>query len=279
MAREFPAIAPSIEWTAHTDVGRVRKNNEDAFLCLEFDSNEVRYLGKTGSTSLQSVDCVFAVSDGMGGANAGEFASRIAVDQITRLLPRTFSQKATGLSAGFSDILTELIGGIHRTITNMGRSYEECGGMGATLSLCWLTPGWMFYAHIGDTRIYYMDAASGQLRQVTQDDTHVGWLLRSGRINEREARSHPRKNALSKALGAGHQFVDPQVGAIGYESGDAFFLCTDGVVDGLSDRQITRIVFDPETAEAQLPEAPRVVKAAVEQSGRDNTTAMWIKVM
>ena len=66
----------------------------------------------------------------------------------------------------------------------------------------------------------------------------MGWLFRNGKINEREARTHPRRNLLQKALGAGHQFVDPQVGAVAYEPGDRFLLCTDGLVDGLYDEQL-----------------------------------------
>src|SRR5688500_8895765 len=77
-------------WSGITDRGRVRENNEDSFLALNFDGHEVRYLGKTGSSSVADADFVFAVSDGMGGAKSGEFASRIAVDRITRLLPRSF---------------------------------------------------------------------------------------------------------------------------------------------------------------------------------------------
>ena len=91
--------------------------------------------------------------------------------------------------------------------------------MGATLSLGWFTPEWMYFAHLGDSRIYYLPAAGG-ITQVSHDHSHVGWLRRQGKINEREARTHPRRNALNQALGAGHQFIDPQVGAVGHLPGD-----------------------------------------------------------
>lgn len=269
--------ARTIRWWGHTDTGKVRKNNEDSFLCLQFDAQEVRYLGKIGEDSLEARDYVFAVSDGMGGAQAGEFASRIAVEKITRLLPRSFRHGAAGLNPGWQDVLIELFAEIHKALLYLGESYVECSGMGATLTLCWFTPGWMYYGHIGDTRLYYLAAAATELKQLSLDDTHVGWLRRQGKLTEREARSHPRRTALAKAVGAGHQFATPQLGAVGYTAGDAFFLCSDGVSDGLFDRQIYRELREPEPREADLPAAQRVVMKAVEQSGKDNTTALFLE--
>src|SRR5437016_10029814 len=85
---------PSLKWSGWTDVGRVRKNNEDSFLGLQFDAREVHRLGKFGEASTEKMDFTFAVSDGMGGAQAGEFASRIAVEKITTLKPRAFKHAA-----------------------------------------------------------------------------------------------------------------------------------------------------------------------------------------
>ena len=101
------------------------------------------------------------------------------------------------------------------------------------MSLCWFAPGRMYFGHIGDSRIYYLSRQSGAMLQLSNDDTYVGWLLRNGKISEREARSHPRRNLLQKALGGGNQFVSPQVGAVAYEPGDVFLLCSDGLIEGL----------------------------------------------
>ena len=273
-----PTAARHLHWFGHTDRGKVRANNEDSFLGMRFDAQEIHHLGKLGDASTATADFAFAVSDGMGGAKSGEFASRIAIEKITRLLPRSFKQSALGLDAGHDDVLTELFQQIHRAILFLGESYDECSGMGATLSLCWFTPGWMHFAHIGDSRIYYLPAGENTIRQVSHDDTHVGWLFRKGEINEREARNHPRRNILQKALGAGHQFVDPQLGTISCEPGDIFLLCTDGVTDGLFDEQILERLRHPDPAEAGLNPALRLVNASLERSGRDNTTALVIEV-
>ena len=268
-----------LRWHGHTDRGRVRPNNEDSFLCLQFDAQEVRYLGKIGDAPNVGNDFVFAVSDGMGGAMAGEFASRVTVEKVMRLMPRAFKQSATGLGSSYSDVLEELFDQIHRALTFVGYSYEETAGMGATLSLCWFTSGWMYFAHLGDSRVYYLPAQGGGIRQLSHDDTHVGWLFRNGKLNEREARNHPRRNVLQKALGAGNQFVDPQVGAVAYEPGDRFLLCTDGLVDGLFDQQLLEFATAGATPTDSRNVAHRLVAEAVERSGRDNTTALLIEVL
>lgn len=262
----------TLQWSGLTSRGRFRKNNEDAFLALSFDGRDVAYLGKTGEGSLEAHDYVFAVSDGMGGAAAGEFASRIAVEKITRLLPRSFRAAAAGLSAGFADILQELFDEIHHALLFLGSSYEECAGMGATLSLTWFTPEWMYFGHVGDSRIYYLPHAGGII-QVTHDHSHVGWLRRKGRINEREQRMHPARNSLQQALGAGHQVVEPQVGAVGCEPGDRFLICSDGLIDGLWDRRLEELIRSQPGADI----ARLLVNEAVAVSGRDNTTALVVE--
>ena len=266
-----PDDAPfHLAWSGHTDRGRIRKNNEESFLGLAINAEEIRYLGKIGDVGGQGADYVFAVSDGMGGAMAGEFASRITVDKITKMLPPLFKQRAAGISSGFTEVIEELFFEIHRALLYLGDCYEECSGMGATLSLCWFSRQWMYFGHIGDSRIYYLPAAGG-IKQLTNDDSHVGWLFRNGQLNEREAKHHPRRNVLQAALGAGHQFVNPQVGAVGFEPGDRFLLCTDGVTDALFNDQL------PGLLDEGANEANHLVREAVSRSGRDNSTAMIIR--
>ncbi|HTB81683.1 MAG TPA: protein phosphatase 2C domain-containing protein [Opitutaceae bacterium] len=273
-----PTSPPSdLNWSGLTHVGRVRRNNEDTFLALTFDGHEVRYLGKTGQASLAGADFVFAVSDGMGGEKSGEFASRITIDRITRLLPRNFRLAAAGLTGGFGDVLTELFSAIHHDLIRLGSSYEECAGMGATLSLAWFTPAWMYFAHIGDSRIYYLPRDGG-LTQLTHDHSHVGWLRRNGQLNEREMRTHPRRNALQQGLGAGFQFIDPHVGAVGHQPGDRFLICSDGLIDGLWDRQLEELIRTTPPGPAGQTAAQRLVEEAVQISGRDNTTAVVVEV-
>ena len=149
--------------------------------------------------------------------------------------------------------------------------------MQATLSLCWFTPGWMYFAHIGDGRIYYLPAGKKEIKQISQDDTYVGWLFRTGQINERQARDHPQRTALQKALGGGNQFVDPQVGAVACERGDVFLLCTDGLTEGLYDHSLVDILRTS-VRDGRINAAQLLVNESVKNDGRDNTTALVVQV-
>lgn len=270
------ARVTALKWFGWTDVGKVRPHNEDSFVGLRFDAREVQRLGKFGDASTQQHDFAFAVCDGMGGAKAGEYASKIAVEKITTLLPRSFQQSAAGMNAGFGDVLTELYTQVHKALAYLGQSYDECHGMETTMSLAWFTPGWMYFGHVGDSRIYYRSKRDGSLKQLTHDDTYVGWLFRNGQINEREARTHPRRSVLQKSLGGSNQFVDPQVGAVACEPGDTLLLCSDGLIDGLYDHHLVDTLGAP-LVEGFNP-AQKLVTESVANSGRDNTTALVIQV-
>jgi protein phosphatase len=272
-------VTTGLNWSGCTDRGKVRPNNEDSFLAVTFDGREVQRLGKIGEAATEQTDFAFAVSDGMGGAKAGELASRITVEKITALLPKSFQQRAKGLAPGFSDVLPELFTQIHKSLVYVGDSYDECRGMEATLSLCWFTPNWMYFGHVGDSRIYYLPAGTDQIKQLSEDDTYVGWLFRNGKINEREARTHPRRSVLQKSLGGSNQFVDPQVGAVGHQPGDRFLICSDGLIDGLYDTGLVDLLRTPTDAQRALSPAQRLVTASVQSSGRDNTTAVVVEVV
>ena len=265
-----------LTWSGITDRGRVRTNNEDAFLALAFSREDFVYLGRIGECPVDDFDFVFAVSDGMGGERSGEFASRCAIDNITSLLPRRFSVSAAHSRSALYDCLHDLFQGIHWQLTTLGESYDDGHNMGATLSLVWYVAGVWYIGHIGDSRIYHLPRDGG-IRQLSEDHTHVGWLRRSGKLNEREHRYHPRRNVLSQSLGAGNQTIHPQLTRIEIEPGDRLLLCTDGVTEGLWDRGLDELIREPTTDLAKLPEADRLVHAAVTESGRDNATAVIIQ--
>ena len=266
-----------LKWWGLTDKGPFRKNNEDAFLLLTFADDQVQLLGKEGEADFELGDFVFAVSDGMGGANAGEFASRIAVNAITQRFPKHYRTEGMLEEGAHEKLLVRLFQQIHAEMVVMGRHYEECSGMGATLSMVWMSPGKAHFCHVGDSRIYHL-AANGELTQMTDDHTHVGWLFREGKISERQARYHEGRHALQMALGGKQTNVIPHTGSFAVEKGDRIILCTDGLIEGLWDSSIKRLLTQPAPRLAKLDPAKRLMEEALYESGRDNTTVVVVEV-
>lgn len=272
-----------LTWSAMTHPGNFRSNNEDRFLAMIADKRGVRYLGKTGAVSSSEGDLIFAVADGMGGERSGELAGKIAIEQITRMMPGTYLINDEHLIEAAPALLNTLFQSIHKELERLGSYDAECKNMGSTLTLVWVHRSVAMFAHLGDTRLYRIsipdeDASQGyRLTQVSEDHTFVGWLRRTGQINERQARFHPRKNVLSRALGAGHQFVDPQCGVLELKPGDRLLLCSDGVVDGLWDHALMDLIVYPESSQVSMSPAQRIVMSAVSESGRDNATAIVIE--
>ena len=106
-----------LRWSGHTDVGRYRSNNEDSFLALQVNREGVCRLGKYGEAEIETNDFVFAVSDGMGGANAGDYASRLVAEQMTQLFPKVLQTQALGITVYFQDVLNELVSNVHKSLS------------------------------------------------------------------------------------------------------------------------------------------------------------------
>jgi serine/threonine protein phosphatase PrpC len=273
-----------IRWSAYSHPGTFRSNNEDRFLGVISNRHGVRYLGKVGCASTADGDTVFAVADGMGGERSGELAGKIATDELTRMLPKAQALSKGILAETYPQILKELFLSIHRELDRIGFDVH-CRNMGSTFTVVWIHGRLAMYAHIGDTRLYRLVRAEGEstyplkMTQISEDHTFVGWLRRTGQINERQARFHPRKNVLSQALGAGHQFVEPQIGSFILSPGERLLLCTDGVIEGLWDHAIRDLVSDTQAQDDQVPAAERLVSTAISESGRDNTTAIIVELV
>jgi protein phosphatase len=268
-----------IIWSGHSDIGRFRSSNEDAFIALKVNEEGVFRLGKLGEDSNTNGDYVFAVSDGMGGANAGNFASQIVVDQIALLFPGVFDPQVDGSTVSYKAILSQLLNNMHNAIIDLGRSYSELEGMGSTLSLCWVRKDRIYIGHIGDSRIYHLDASS-KLSQLSEDHTHVAWLLSKGDISEYEARIHPARNQLQQVIGCKNQHLKPQFAELPLSGKDRFLICSDGLTEGLFDSAIHRsLKYEaPVFIDEQDNLARNLVDQAVVEDGKDNTTALCFEV-
>ena len=224
--------------TLRTDIGKLRKQNEDA---AWFD--EAR--------------AVFAVADGMGGHLAGEVASRMAIEAVQRMAREN---ERPGIAA-----LREAVACAHETILAHAQDHIECAGMGTTLSVLWLSRSYAYIAHVGDSRIYRL--REGSLTQITQDHSLVEELVRAGLITREQARTHPRRNIITRALGT-HGENEPDLLVTDVQDGDVFLLCTDGLTGMVPDDEIERTLRDCGIEAA----ADRLLALALDAGGRDNVT-------
>jgi serine/threonine protein phosphatase PrpC len=231
----------SLEYFGATDPGKVRQNNEDSLL-----------LGGGKDPSL------LAVADGIGGFEAGEVASRIAIDVLGKLDP--------------GDSLEEAIRRANRKILNIARQDRRYEGMGTTIVAIRFSGPTAEIAHVGDSRAYLVQ--EGELKPVTEDHSLVAELIRSGDITRDQAQDHPQKNLITRALGA-EETVEVDVSVLRVRPGDRLLLCTDGLSDMISEREIERILRenrDPEIA------TRRLISAALEAGGADNVTVIVTNV-
>ncbi len=229
-----------------TDAGKVRQNNEDALLVGEGED-----------------ETLFVVADGIGGFEAGEVASSLAVDVLKDLQP----------DKPFKTAIAEA----NRRIVAAGRGDEKLSGMGTTVVAIRFggtqSEPVAEVAHVGDSRAYLV--RGGDMKPITEDHSLVAELVRSGDLTRDQAAEHPQKNLITRALGADEE-VDVDTAILPIEAGDRLLLCSDGLSDMVSEAGISEILAespgDPERA------ARGLLSAALEAGGNDNITVVVIDV-
>ena len=257
-----------------TDIGVRRLNNEDAWWIGE--TGGTHCFMEPGSKPLHSLlgtpgaAALLLVSDGVGGANAGEVASQLAVRSIAGELIHAPDALANGAKAREA-ILVALQGANAAILARAAAPGFE--GMSATLSLLCLTgEAEACWAQVGDSRIYV--CREGRLRQVSRDHSPVGRLRQDGKISEAEARRHPLRNHIDRSLGDPNSQFQIDSGIECIEPGDVYLLCSDGLSDGLWDREIEGILAEVHSPGDIRPAVQRLVGRAKQASGRDNITVV-----
>lgn len=261
-------------WAGDSISGTRKPENDDSLVVFTCQNERATEQAQAGTITIVNRDLVFAVSDGMGGGNAGDMASQLILRKLAKFIPRTLIGATNAPDDYFLSCLEHAITDVHRELNKEGAKDEHLTGMGATLSLGWFSPGRMHCAHVGDSRIYRF--RQGELKQLTKDHTFAFGQLQRGEINEYAFRAHPRRAALYQVLGAQHENVHAQFFTEQYEPGDRFLICSDGVIDGLWNRQIADFLameIPPEMVIRQL------LAKATNSAGRDDTTAVIIEVM
>jgi protein phosphatase len=230
------------ETIQRTDTGRQRSGNED---------------------SSYARAPVFVVADGMGGAQAGEVASQIAVETFEQGLPADGSPE---------ERLTDVVQRANRRIHELSRAEAERAGMGTTLTAAYLDERELVIAHVGDSRAYMF--RDGELIRLTQDHSLVDELLRQGKLTEEQALEHPQRSIITRALGP-EPDVEVDTWRYAVKSGDVVMLCSDGLTSMISEREVQ----DTIAAAGSLQEAAdRLIEGANAAGGRDNITVVLFRI-
>ncbi len=268
-------VLPSFEVLAYalTDLGRVRSTNEDSFFIANLTQG-VR-IEKNGKLCFASgaKGSLFAVADGMGGAAAGEMASRTGL----RALYREIQELSRGLRQGDGELLQEVlidsVGSANRLVYEMAQRNPEYAGMGTTLTVVLELAGHAMVGQVGDSRAYLL--REDGIRQLTRDQSLVAQRVSLGEITEEEARTHPERNILLQALGV-RPTVEVALRSLLVRPGDVLLLCSDGLHSQMSSDEIYAVVTESASPEAACTD---LVDLANARGGPDNITAVLVQFL
>jgi protein phosphatase len=225
-----------------TDTGRKRRHNEDAYVCEP---------------------PLFAIADGMGGAQAGEVASRLAAAAL----------RESGASGGGERRIADLIQEANRRVYDRSNTDPNTSGMGTTITVALVGDATVAFGHVGDSRAYLI--RDGTMEQITEDHSLVNELLKTGKLSPEEAHTHPQKSVITRALGTDPD-VDVDTFTIAAAPGDVFLLCSDGLTDMVDEDSILDLV---EGNRDDLDAALRsLVRAANRGGGEDNITVVAFEI-
>ncbi len=232
-----------------TDVGKVRQNNEDSI----FVSND----------KIGHLNNLFIVADGMGGHNAGEVASGRSIEFFIDFAKKTKQEN------GLIEYLKKGVAFSNRNVFNLSVENPAQSGMGTTFTVLSEKDGTIYFAHVGDSRFYII--AENQIRQITEDHTLVNEMLKSGEINMEEAKTHPKRNLITRALGTEND-LEIDGGSLPLNDKEIGLICSDGLINMLSDNEILEIVNS-----SKIEDAPsRLIQEANNRGGFDNISVILI---
>jgi serine/threonine protein phosphatase PrpC len=237
-----------VAWHGMTNTGMVRPQNEDSFSCVSF-----------GHWKL------YVVADGMGGHDAGEVASRIAVETVCEEIEEGVMQTKDPLR------LIEHV--VHQANSRVKEEGALRGSnMGTTLSIALVAGNTAYIANVGDSRIYWTE--NGSITQITQDHSLVAKLVAAGKMTKEEARNHPKSNLLFRTIGT-DATIKVDTFQVDLKKGGNLMLCTDGLWGEVSDESIHQAIFSSKDARSASEELVRLANA---HGGKDNITAVVVKV-
>lgn len=240
-----------IVYAAKSDVGKEREMNQDFYLASEERPQ------------------LFVLCDGMGGHKSGDVASRTAAGSI-----ETYIRLQDSLdydSAEAEKVLREAVTYANKIVYSRASSNAALAGMGTTADVCLVDFDFVYIAHVGDSRVYAL--RGNTLVQITKDHSLVEEMVESGVITESEARVHPKKNVITRAIGT-NKTVEADFISYPFRAGDILLMCSDGLSNMLSDAEIQTILSE-NTVPQDMVE--NLIASANQKGGKDNITAIVIK--
>jgi protein phosphatase len=273
-----------VEIHATSHIGRVRKGNEDNYLLLNISGSKTwmssqepgEFIIESQKFEIDESGIVLAVSDGMGGALAGEVASKMAVETVSQ----TFLEEDLDRTVSPSDLDDSLIGRLYQAtlysnhlIHHQGRTDPQFNGMGATFTGIGITPEAVDLIQVGDSRAYLV--RGDQIYQITKDQSLVQQLIDANQISPEEAETHTLKNVILQALGAQNE-IYPVAARLMPQRDDVLLLCSDGLSNKVAGSDMLKIVTD-NTDRLEMACA-ELVKEANERGGEDNITVILAKL-
>lgn len=233
--------------------GLLRKNNEDSIYISDNDCK---------------LKNVYIVADGMGGHKAGEVASRYSVEIFKEFINSKSDEELE--EDNILDTMVEAVSVCNQKLYEKSMEYENLEGMGTTFTCAVIINNTMYAVHVGDSRAYVF--SNGSLRQITRDHSFVMEMVKQGKITLEEAENHPNKNVITRAVGSEKSvLVDTAIEKL--SKGDLVLLCSDGLTNMVSDKNIVEILENGGSAEMMLD---RLIDAANDMGGNDNISAVII---
>ena len=239
-----------MNYSVLTDIGRMRSQNQDAVFATE--------------ETIGSLPNLFVVADGMGGHKAGEYASSQAIALAKREI-------ASDTGSEPVQIINQGITAANKSIYEEATQDEDKYGMGTTMVVATILEDHLCVANVGDSRLYIIQ---GKIRQVTRDHSLVEEMVRLGEIKREEARNHPDKNIITRALGA-ERTVDIDFFDLKMEPGSTILMCSDGLSNMVEDSKIEEIILNQNE---ELPQkGERLLREANQNGGKDNIAVVLVE--
>lgn len=237
---------------AKSDIGKSREINQDYYYISQ-DTDVPR---------------LYILADGMGGYKGGEIASKLATDSVKSYINSNFDENLVEKEE-ILKLIESAVEYANMVVYEKSKEVPELEGMGTTLEVCLIYNNKAYIGHVGDSRIYRI--RKGVIRKLTKDHSYVQQLVEDKKITREEAKTHPKKNMLTKALGC-TPYVEPDIRARNFERDDIFIMCSDGLTNMVDDDNICELIMQDITTAAD-----KLIENANASGGYDNITVIIIK--